>query len=74
MKWNKTGGHIFLCCFGSFPRIEERLKRFIENADYVQSALFNSLGLRARSVETRVKNMINLVSCFIFRSGAKPDR
>jgi hypothetical protein len=41
MKWNKTGGHILLCCFGDFPRIEERLRRFIENTDNVQSALYD---------------------------------
>lgn len=41
MKWNKTGGHILLCCFGAFPKIEERLRRFIENTDNVQSALYD---------------------------------
>jgi hypothetical protein len=41
MKWNKAGGHIFLCCFGSFPGIEERLRRFIYNAESVQSALYD---------------------------------
>jgi hypothetical protein len=41
MKWNEAGGHIFLCCFGSLPGIEGRLRRLIEHADDVQSALYD---------------------------------
>jgi hypothetical protein len=41
MKWNKTGGNIFLCCFGMFPKIEQRFRRFVESADNVQTALYD---------------------------------
>lgn len=41
MKWNKTGGNIFLCCFGTFPKIEDRLRRFVENTDNVRTALYD---------------------------------
>jgi hypothetical protein len=41
MKWNKIGGHIQLFCFGALPGIEERLRRFIENIDNVETALYD---------------------------------
>ncbi|CZR62954.1 uncharacterized protein PAC_12851 [Phialocephala subalpina] len=47
MKWNKNGGNITLICFGSFPKLEERLKRFIENTDNVQTALYDPYTLYA---------------------------
>ncbi|KAE8454571.1 hypothetical protein EG329_000194 [Mollisiaceae sp. DMI_Dod_QoI] len=47
MKWNKNGGNITLICFGSFPKLEERLKRFIENTDNVQSSLYDPYTLYA---------------------------
>jgi hypothetical protein len=39
LKWNKTAGNIILCCFGTITKIEERLRKFIENTDNVQAAL-----------------------------------
>ncbi|KUJ09355.1 uncharacterized protein LY89DRAFT_690398 [Mollisia scopiformis] len=47
MKWKKTGGNITLICFGSFPKLEERLQRFIENTDNVQTALYDPYTLYA---------------------------
>jgi len=39
MKWNKTTKNIVLCCFGVFPSIEQRLKKFVESTDNVQTAI-----------------------------------
>jgi len=39
MKWNKTTRTIVLCCFGVFPSIEQRLKKFVESTDNVQTAI-----------------------------------
>jgi len=45
MKWNKNGGDVLLCCFGSFPKIEDRLKRFIESKENVQTSLCDPYSL-----------------------------
>lgn len=47
MKWNRIGGFITLICFGSFPKLEERLQRFIENTDNVRTALYDPYNLYA---------------------------
>lgn len=46
MKWNKSGGNIFLCCFGVFPTIEDRLRKFIENTDNAQTTLYDPYTLQ----------------------------
>lgn len=45
MKWEKSSGSITLICFGSFPKLEERLRRFVENADNEQTTLSDPYAL-----------------------------
>lgn len=61
MKWNKSGGNITLICFGSFPKLEERLKRFIENTDNVQTALYDPYTLYAIILDELHLKMDSLV-------------
>jgi hypothetical protein len=68
MKWNKTGGNIVLCCFGTSTKVEERLRKFIENTDNIQAALHDPYVLYViilDELQSRMNSILwDLVSVF----------